>query len=112
LLKNLVLIRGKVVWINFGFNVGCEFGGRHPGVILKNIGECLIVAPITSGEKDIEDKRQIDLTKMYDFKARTRYTDISRIIPVSIYRVDLNDNIGRIPKESLDEIKTAIANYW
>ncbi|MEF9946672.1 MAG: hypothetical protein RR737_08825 [Lachnospiraceae bacterium] len=33
LLHNLVLIRGNVVWVEFGFNVGCEFGGKHPAII-------------------------------------------------------------------------------
>jgi mRNA-degrading endonuclease toxin of MazEF toxin-antitoxin module len=45
MLHNLVLIRGNVIWVEFGFNIGCEFGGKHPAIILKNIGEDLIVAP-------------------------------------------------------------------
>ena len=33
--KKSELKRGKVVWVDFGFNIDEEFGGRHPAVILK-----------------------------------------------------------------------------
>jgi len=112
LLKNMVLIAGKVVWIKFGYNIGREFRGLHPGVILKHIGECYIVAPLTSGVKDPEIDRQIDVSKIYKFKLRDSYTDISRILPVSIYRIDLNNRIGNIHKDKLNEIKSGIINYW
>lgn len=29
------IIRGDVVWVEFGFNIGEEFSGRHPAVVLK-----------------------------------------------------------------------------
>ena len=28
--RSLVLIRKAVVWVDFGYNIGTEFGGRHP----------------------------------------------------------------------------------
>ena len=112
LLRNMVLIAGKVVWVRFGYNVGREFRGFHPAVILKNIGECLLVAPLTSGAKDINNSKHIDISKVYGFELRDRYTDITRIVPASVYRVDLNNKIGNIPREKLTEIKSAIVNYW
>ncbi|MCL1822782.1 MAG: type II toxin-antitoxin system PemK/MazF family toxin [Oscillospiraceae bacterium] len=112
LLKNMILISGNVVWVSFGFNIGREFGGFHPAVILKNLGECLIVAPLTSGIKDPNNNRQIDVSKVYDFEIRDRYTDITRIKPISIYRIDLNNKIGNIHKKKLNEIKSEIINYW
>lgn len=33
--KYVILKRGNVVWIDFGFNIGNEFGGMHPAIILK-----------------------------------------------------------------------------
>ena len=35
------IIRGDVVWVEFGFNIGEEFSGRHPAVVLKNGGKTL-----------------------------------------------------------------------
>ncbi len=34
IMRKLLLKRGNVVWIDFGFNIGNEFGGMHPAVIL------------------------------------------------------------------------------
>ena len=42
------IVRGDVVWVEFGFNIGEEFSGRHPAVVLKNGGKTLLVIPITS----------------------------------------------------------------
>ena len=36
LTKKVLLKRGNVVWIDLGFNIGNEFGGMHPAIILKN----------------------------------------------------------------------------
>lgn len=33
--KNKLIQRGNVLWVNFGFNIGSEFGGQHPAVIIK-----------------------------------------------------------------------------
>ena len=30
------IVRGDVVWVEFGFNIGEEFSGRHPALVLKN----------------------------------------------------------------------------
>ena len=27
--------RGTVIWIEFGFNIGDEFGGKHPAIVLR-----------------------------------------------------------------------------
>lgn len=31
--KKVILKRGNVVWVDFGFNIGNEFGGMHPAII-------------------------------------------------------------------------------
>lgn len=41
LAKKVLLKRGNVVWVDFGFNIGNEFGGMHPAIILKNDGQIL-----------------------------------------------------------------------
>ena len=36
------LTRGSVVWIEFGFNIGNEFGGRHPAIILRKTSSSIL----------------------------------------------------------------------
>ena len=47
LMKYILFKRGNVVWIDFGFNIGNEFGGMHPAVILKNFSNDLFVLPLS-----------------------------------------------------------------
>ena len=46
------LKRGAVVWIEFGFNIGNEFGGRHPAIILRKTGKSVFVVPLSSQKPD------------------------------------------------------------
>lgn len=112
MLDNLVLIRGNVIWVEFGFNIGCEFGGKHPAVILKNIGESLIVAPLTSGKPESLRRSEVLIDIVYNLPKRDRYTNVTRITPVSIYRVDFNSPVGSIKSSNMREIFEAMKNEW
>ncbi len=50
--KNIAYKRGNIVKLNFGFNVGSEYGGLHYGVVLDNKNShnspVLTVIPLTS----------------------------------------------------------------
>lgn len=50
--KNIAYKRGNIVKLNFGFNVGSEYGGLHYGVVLDNRNShnspVLTVIPLTS----------------------------------------------------------------
>lgn len=46
IMRSLVLTRKTVVWVDFGYNIGTEFGGRHPAIILKNLKDSLVVIPL------------------------------------------------------------------
>jgi len=48
IIHNTVFRRGCVVWVEFGYNIGVEFGGRHPAIILRNNRDSLLVAPLSS----------------------------------------------------------------
>ena len=50
IMRSLVLIRKTVIWVDFGYNIGTEFGGRHPAIILKNLKDSLVVIPLSSQE--------------------------------------------------------------
>lgn len=49
LCENLIFVQGKIVWVNFGFSIGKEFGGIIPALIL---GEAepdeLFILPLTN----------------------------------------------------------------
>ncbi|QVK19295.1 type II toxin-antitoxin system PemK/MazF family toxin [Mycoplasmatota bacterium] len=112
LLHNLVFLRGNVIWAEFGFNVGCEFGGKHPAIILKNLGEVLIVAPLTSGSLTNPRPSEITIDMVFNLPRRDRYVNVTRITPISIYRVDLNSPMGGVRSSKMREVFRAIINEW
>ena len=104
------IVRGDVVWVEFGFNIGEEFSGRHPAVVLKNGGKTLLVLPITSKqptEKQLDSKTYIELGKIYNFKAMKRWVNIFNISPISIERIDFTKKKGNIKGIDLDNISKA-----
>lgn len=104
------IIRGDVIWVEFGYNIGEEFSGKHPAVVLKNGGKTLIVIPITSKqptEKQMAGKTYIELGKIYNFKNIKRWVNIFNIMPISIERIDFNSKKGNIKGCDLDKISKA-----
>ena len=104
--KKAVLKRGNVVWIDFGFNIGNEFGGMHPAVILKNFDKDLFVLPVSSkkpieyeklekiladgkiSEKECEARKNkiteiVQLKDISGLKKMMRWANITRIRKVS-----------------------------
>lgn len=104
------ILRGDVVWVEFGYNIGEEFSGRHPAVILKNGGKTLLVLPITSKmptDKQLASKNYIELNKIYNFKEMRRWVNIFNIMPISIERIDFSKPKGNIKGADLDNISKA-----
>lgn len=104
------IVRGDVVWVEFGFNIGEEFSGRHPAVVLKNGGKTLLVLPITSKqptEKQLASKTYVELGKIYSFKTMKRWVNIFNINPISIERIDFTKKKGNIKGIDLDNISKA-----
>ena len=131
LLKYVLFKRGNVVWLDFGFNVGNEFGGMHPAVILKNFEKDLFVLPISSKkpieyvriEKDFENgkitqeecekqKNEIteimELTNINGFKNMLRWARITRMKKVSILRLNFNGTIGTLDGQDMNTIADKI----
>lgn len=131
LMKYVLFKRGNVVWIDFGFNVGNEFGGMHPAVILKNFEKDLFVLPISSKkpveyvriEKDFEEgkitqeeyekqKNEIteimELTNINGFKNILRWARITRMKKISILRLNFNGTIGTLDGQDMDTIADKI----
>ncbi len=103
------IVRGDVVWVEFGFNIGEEFSGRHPAVVLKNGGKTLLVLPITSKQptnKQLASKTYVELGKIYNFKMMKRWVNIFNINPISIERIDFTKKKGNIKGVDLENKKS------
>ena len=131
LTKKVLLKRGNVVWIDFGFNIGNEFGGMHPAIILKNFDNEIFVLPISSKkpkeykkleqdyhnkkitlEECVREKGQIteivQIDNIYRFKNMIRWANITRMKKVSILRLNFNGTIGKVDGKYLSTINEKI----
>ena len=131
LTKKVLLKRGNVVWIDFGFNIGNEFGGMHPAIILKNFDNEIFVLPISSKKpkeyrkleqdyhngkitlEECEKKKGqiteiIQIDNIYRFKDMIRWTNITRMKKVSILRLNFNGTIGKVDGKYLSTINEKI----
>lgn len=100
--------RGSVVWIEFGFNIGNEFGGRHPAIILRKTGASVFVIPLSSQEPSEKKDYHVKIDKVYNFKNMVRWTNVLKIQNVSIQRVDFTASIGNVKGDVLNEINEAL----
>lgn len=103
--------RGSVVWLDFGFNVGEEFGGKHPAIILRVSGKLVFAAPLSSQKPkkpdgDMYVKLGPDDVKR--FKKIERWVNILNIVPVSMQRIDFSNYPGYVNGTVLDNISKAI----
>ena len=131
LAKKILFKRGNVVWIDFGFNIGNEFGGMHPAIILKNFNNELFVLPVSSkipkeyikieqeyknGKitfEECEKKKSkiteiIQIDSIYRFKNMIRWANITRMKKVSILRLNFSGTIGKIDGKYLSLINEKI----
>lgn len=100
--RSLVLIRKAVVWVDFGYNIGSEFGGRHPAIILKNLKDSLVVIPLSSQEPKSMDYN-VKVDKVYGYPLMDRWANVTRITQVSLSRVHYQ-KIGDVKPAILNEI--------
>lgn len=105
LMHSLVLTRKSVVWVEFGVNIGAEFGGRHPALILKNLDDSLIVIPLSSQQPN-SDKFNVKIDAIYGFPTLTRWANVTRIQEIALPRIDFTCKIGTVNSK----IMTAISN--
>ncbi|MCI8618030.1 MAG: type II toxin-antitoxin system PemK/MazF family toxin [Clostridia bacterium] len=135
LVTKILLRRGNVVWIDFGFNIGNEFGGMHPAIILKNFDSELFVLPLSSKkpkeyikiEQEYKNKKIsleeckkkkdniteiIELDSVYRFKNMVRWGNITRIRKVSILRLNFYGTIGKVDGKYMNTISKHISKEY
>lgn len=108
LAKSIQLKRGKVVWCEFGYNIGEEFGGRHPALIIKQTSNGIIAVPLSHGKAPYKKPYIVEVPKVWDFEKMDRWTSVHRIRFLSLLRVDFTDRVGSVSGEVLDNIKNAL----
>lgn len=122
-----ILKRGNVVWVDFGFNIGTEFGGRHPAIILKQIKQInqIVVIPLDSPSDipDTESKREnsefwvkISEDEIRGMTNQIRWVNVYNVTQISVLRVDFFDNEGNVKYfpvdyEVLDRIDEKIKKF-
>ena len=132
LTKYVLLKRGNVVWLDFGFNIGNEFGGMHPAVILKNFDNDLFVVPISSKkppeyvkieqdllnnkitENECKNRKSsiteiIELKNIHGFRKMLRWARITRMKKVSMLRINFSGTIGTLDGKDMDTISEKIS---
>ena len=106
IIRSIVLVRKAVIWVDFGYNIGTEFGGRHPAIILKNLKDSLIVIPLSSqNPKSMEYNVKVD--KVYGFPLMDRWANVTRISQISLSRIHF-PKIGDVKPSDLNEIRKKI----
>lgn len=108
-----MLKRGMVVWMNFGVNIGNEFSGKHPALIINaNIrsGD-VYVLPIDSGDIKLKNGYCIKIPRVYGFKDMPRYVNLYRAQWLSVNRIDFDNRVGHIDNKLLSEIKLALEKF-
>lgn len=103
---DLEVKRGNVVWVDFGFNIADEFGGKHPAIIFRRSGSQIFVFPLTTqppkdGQKDLFVK----VPYVHNFKKKDRWTNVLNLKCVSIQRIDFNSKpFGKVNGKVLADI--------
>ena len=109
--EDVEIKRGHVFWIDFGVNIGEEFGGRHPGIILRKGGNTVVVVPLstqTPTKKQEESGTYVKVDRVYGFKKKTRWVNVLNVMPISIQRIDFGSSTGDVKGYVLDEIAKAL----
>ncbi len=135
LMRFILFKRGNVIWLDLGFNIGNEFGGMHPVVILKNLDSDVFVLPISSKkpsefvkiEKDLENgiisldesnmrkklnMEIIELTSVNGYKPMLRWARITRMKKCSLLRFNFMGTIGTLDGKYMDEISYKITQEF
>lgn len=83
--RNIAYKRGSIVKLNFGFNVGSEYGGLHYGIVLDNHNAhnspVVTIIPLTSikGDRDLHPN-SVDLGNEIYRALKFKYDTISKAL--------------------------------
>lgn len=97
--RNIAYKRGNIVKLNFGFNIGAEYGGLHYGIVLDNknahSSPVVTIIPLTS----VKDTKEIHSNSV------DLGNDIYRLLKLKY------DTISKALKEEQQEIESALSLF-
>lgn len=113
--KNISYKRGNIVKIDFGFNIGAEYGGLHYGIVLDNHNAhnspVLTVIPLTSvkATKEIHSNN-VELGNDIYRLLKLKYDTINHSLEKEQFEIQetlsLFDTMLTITKKSVDELES------
>ena len=113
--KNIAYKRGNIVKINFGFNVGSEYGGLHYGVVLDNKNShsspVLTVVPLTSVKDGKEThNNSVELGNEIYRSLKLKYDTISKSLKDEqeeiFLTLELFSKLHTITKNTIEEVNS------
>lgn len=112
--------RGEVIFVNFGFNVGDEYGGVHYAVVIENNNKLngnIIVVPLTSlDSKKTLYKSEIDLGKVIPWNNKNTVAKVEAIRSISKIRIIKpkkgTDSVVRLKGDLMDLIDRKIVEIF
>lgn len=111
--RNIAYKRGNIVKIQFGFNIGSEYGGLHYGVVLDNKNAhnspVITVIPLTSArENRTLHSNNVDLGNDIYRLLKLKYDTIDKTLKEEqqdiIKTLSLLDSMLAITQKSVDEL--------
>lgn len=112
-----IITRGKAFWIHFGFNIGQEFGGHHPGIVLKTGGQTAIVVPLSTQEptpyqKTLVNYVEVESIPSFPILGYSRWINLLNTMPISFQRFDDDGKVGKVPGPIMSTISIAMNQLW
>lgn len=109
-----IVKRCNVIWVHFGFNIGCEFGGHHPAIVVRCMGDSVYVIPLDSGSIPDEKKDKgyfVNIRYVYNFPLIPRHCNVYNLTKIDYRRIDFSQNVGAIKGKEMDKISDALKKY-
>ena len=113
--RNISYKRGNIVKVDFGFNIGAEYGGLHYGIVLdvKNSHHSPVVTviPLTSAKNEKEThENNVELGNELYRLLKLKYDTISKALKEEQDEIEkelaLFESIVKLARATIDELKT------
>lgn len=112
--RNIAYKRGNIVKIQFGFNIGSEYGGLHYGIVLDNnnahSSPVVTVIPLTSTKENRElHPNSVDLGNDIYRLLKLKYDTIDKSLKEEHHEIketlSIFDSVMPVAKESVQELE-------
>ena len=113
LCKNFVFVRGRIVWVNFGFGIGNEFEGIKPALILGDAGPGeLFILPMINEEGSDENPNYAVVEIDCSAPPVSGIAVINELRLISTNRIVTSRDSAAIDNETLLYVIARIAKFY